>query len=107
MGVGGIRPLWSVLGEAIEGRFSFEARNYLFSFQSYVRFEEFFLFPALFKDLAPNVQALGLLVWTMFWGSFLKLRSVTGHFCELSLRPQVFFENFPFFFSKVEPVLLA
>ena len=40
----------------------------------------FFLFPALLKDLAPNVQAPGLLVSTMFWGSFWKLRSVTGHF---------------------------
>ena len=32
-GVGGIRPLEKVLGEALEGRFSFEARNYLFFFQ--------------------------------------------------------------------------
>ena len=48
-GVGGTRPLWNVLGEAIEGRFSFEARNYLFSFQSYVRFEEFFCFPRFSK----------------------------------------------------------
>ena len=70
VGVGGTRPLWNVFGEAIEGRFSFEARNYLFSFRSYVRFEEFFLFPALLKDLAPNVQALGRLVSTMIWGSF-------------------------------------
>ena len=69
-------------------------------------FRRVFLFPALFKDLAPNVQALGLLVWTMFWGSFWKLRSVTGHFCELWLRPQVFLE-FSFLFSKAEPVLLA
>ena len=44
-GVGGTRPLENVLGEALKGRFSFEARNYLFSFQSYVRFEEFFCFP--------------------------------------------------------------
>ena len=29
-----------------------------------------FLFPALLKDLAPNVQTLGLLVWTMFWALF-------------------------------------
>ena len=31
-----------------------------------------FLVPALLKDLAPNVQALELLVSTMFWGRFLK-----------------------------------
>ena len=47
-GVGGTRPLRNVLGEALEGRFSFEARN-LFSFQSYVRFEEFFCFPRFWK----------------------------------------------------------
>ena len=57
--VGGTRPLWNVLDEAIEGRFSFEARNYLFSFRSYVRFVEFFLFPALLKDLAPNFKLWG------------------------------------------------
>ena len=42
-GVGGTRPLWDVLGEALERRFSFEARNNFFSFQSYVRFKEFFV----------------------------------------------------------------
>ena len=42
-GVGGTRPLRNVLGEALEGRASFEARKYLFSFQSYVHFEEFFV----------------------------------------------------------------
>ena len=41
--MGGTRPLENVLGEALKGRFSFEARNYLFSFLSYVRFEEFFV----------------------------------------------------------------
>ena len=80
-GVGGTRPLEKVLREALEGRFSFEARNYLFSFQRYVRFEEF-LFPALLKDLVPNVQALGLLVWTIsvFLKTPLRHRSF---FCEL------------------------
>ena len=67
-GVGGTRPLENVLGEALKGRFSFEARNYLFSFQSYVRFEEFFVSRAL-KYLAPNFQALGLLVSTVSWRS--------------------------------------
>ena len=63
-------------------------------------FRRFFCFPALLKDLAPKVQALGLLVSTMFWGSFWKLRSVTGHFCELLQRPQVFLENFLSFFQS-------
>ena len=43
MGVEGARPLRNVLGEALRGRFSFEARNYLFSFPSYAHFEEFFV----------------------------------------------------------------
>ena len=47
--VGRTRPLENVLGEALKGRFSFETRNYLFSFQSYVRFEEFFCFPRFWK----------------------------------------------------------
>ena len=38
-------PLEKLLDEALEGRFSFEARNYLFSFQRYDLFEEFFYFP--------------------------------------------------------------
>ena len=59
------------------------------------------LFPALLKDLAPNVQVLGLLVPTMSWRSFWKLHSVTGlFFCELRLRPRVFFENFLSFFQS-------
>ena len=102
-GVGGTRPLWNVLGEAIEGRFSFEAWNYLFSFQRYVRFEEFFLFPALLKDLAPNVQlrkAPELLVSTMFWGSFWKLRSATRHFLRTLTTTTSISWKFPFFFPK-------
>ena len=43
MDVGGARPLRNVLGEVLRGRFSFEAPNYLFSFPSYVHFEEFFV----------------------------------------------------------------
>ena len=43
MGVGGARPLRNVSGKVLRGRFSFEARNYLFSFPSYVHFEEFFV----------------------------------------------------------------
>ena len=65
----------------------------------------FFLFPARLKDLAPNVQALGLLVLTMSWRPLWKLCSVTRHFLELQLWPRVFWK-FSFFFSKAEPVLL-
>ena len=49
MGVGGARPLRNVLGETLRGRFSFEARNYLFPFPSYVHFEEFFVSRAFAK----------------------------------------------------------
>ena len=49
MGVGGTQSLRNVLGEALKGRFSFEARNYLFSFPSYVHFEEFFVSRAFVK----------------------------------------------------------
>ena len=48
-GVGGTRPLRNVLGEALLGRFSPEAQNNLFSFQSYVRFEEFFFVSRAFE----------------------------------------------------------
>ena len=44
-----------------------------------------FLFPALFKDLAPHVEALELSVSTMSWRSFRNLRSVTGHFFATSV----------------------
>ena len=39
--VEGTRPLQNVLGDALKGQVSLEARNYLFSFQSYVHFEEY------------------------------------------------------------------
>ena len=70
-------------------------------------FRRVFLFPALLKDLAPNVQALGLLVLTMFWGSFWKLRSVTRHFFANSDYDHKYFLKISFLFSKAEPVLLA
>ena len=93
------------------GRFSFEARKYLFSFQSYDRFEEFFFVSRAFENLAPNFQALRLLVSTMSWRFFLKtpLRH-RAFFCQLrrhGLRPQVFFLKISFLFSKTEPVVLA
>ena len=108
-GVGGTRPLENVLGEALKGRFSFEARNYLFSFQSYVRFEEFFCFPRFWK------------IWRqMFklWAGAFGFDDVLGALFENSARsPGTFLWTlttttsiswkFPFFFSKAEPVLLA
>ena len=68
-------------------------------------FRRVFLFPALLKDLAPNVQALGLLVPTMSWRSFCPLRSVTGHFFfansdYMDYDHKYFFEKFLSFFQN-------
>ena len=80
--------LWAWEGLGHSGMFwarlsrdDFRWKLEIISFPSGVMFvSKSFLFPALLKDLAPNFQALGLLVSAMFWGSFWKLRSVTGHF---------------------------
>ena len=106
VGVGGARPLRDVLGKALKGRFSFEARNYLFSFPSYVHFEEFFVSRAFVKFGAKRFSP-GAFGFDDVLELFLK--TVPGHWafsCELRLRPRVFFENFYSFF-KAEPVLLA
>ena len=102
-GVGGTRPLENVLGEALKGRFSFEARNYLFSFQSYVLFEEFFVSRA-FERFGAKLSSFGAFGFDDVLEVFLKapLRH-RAFFCELrlhGLRPQVFFWKFPFFFPK-------
>ena len=68
-GVGGTRPIRNVLGEALEGRFSFEARKYLFSIQSYVRLEEFFVSRA-FEKFGAKRSSSGALVSMMSWRSF-------------------------------------
>ena len=107
-GVGGTRPLENVLGEALKGRFSFEARNYLFSFQSYVRFEEFFVSRA-FERFGAKLSSSGAFGFDDVLEVFLKtpLRH-RAFFCKLrlhGLRPQVFF--WKFLFSKTEPMLLA
>ena len=60
-----------------------------------------FCFPALLKDLAPNVQALGLLASLMSWRSFWKLHSVTGQFCFANPDyDKEYFLKFFFFFPK-------
>ena len=57
-GMGGIQPLWNVLGEALTGRFSFEARNSLFSLQTYDHFEEFLVSRA-FVRLGAKLSSSG------------------------------------------------
>ena len=98
-GVGGTRPLWNVLGEAIEGRFSFEARNYLFSFQSYVRFEEFFVSRA-FERFGAKGSSSGAFGFDDVLGLLKTPLRHPAFFCELWLRPQVFLENFLSFFQS-------
>ena len=104
-GGGGTRPLRNVLGEALKGRFSFEARKYLFSFQSYVHFEEFFCFPRFCKIWRQTFE-----LWS-FWfrrclGAFFEnFASSQGIFCEPWIWPRDFFENF-FYFFKAELVSL-
>ena len=102
-GVGGIRPLEKVLGEVLEGRFSFEARNYLFSFQRYDLFEEFFVSRA-FEKFGAKRSSSGAFGFDDVLEVFLKtpLRH-RAFFCELRLRPRVIFENFLSF--SEEPVL--
>ena len=99
-GFGHSRKFWARLS-----RDDFRSKLEIISFLSRdMTFSKSFLIPALLKDLAPNVQALGLLVSTMSWRSFWKLRSVTGHFFANSdyhgLRPRVIFENFLSFFQR-------
>ena len=110
--VGGTRPLRNVLGEALEGRFSFEARNYLFSCQSYARFEEFFCFPCFWKIWRQMFKLWGFWFRRCLRGLFENSAPSLGTFCELQLRPQVFFGKFSFFSpkqspAKQSPVLLA
>ena len=93
-GVGEIRPLEKVLGAALEGRFSFKARNYLFSFQRYDLFEEFFVSHA-FERFDAKRSSSGAFGFDDVLEVFLKtpLRH-RAFFCELRLRPRVIFENF-------------
>ena len=56
-GVGGTRPLENVLGGAPKGRFSFEARKYLFSFPSYVHLEELFVSRAFLRFGAKRLSS--------------------------------------------------
>ena len=100
------RPLRNVLGKALRGRSSFEARNYLFSFPSYVHFEEFFVSSAFAKFGAKRSSPGGFGfddVLELFLKTALRHQAFSW---ELRLQPRVFYENF-FSFFEAEPVLLA
>ena len=79
----------------------FRSKLEIISFLSRVMFiSKSFLFPALLQNLAPNVRALALLVSTMSWSSFWKLRSVTRHFLANSDYDHEYLLKISFLFSK-------
>ena len=95
-GRGHFRMFWARLSGD-----DFRSKLEIISFLSRVMFiSKSFLFPALLQNLAPNVRALGLLVSTMSWSSFWKLRSVTRHFLANSDYDHEYFLKISFLFSK-------
>ena len=105
-GVGGTRPLRNVLGEALKGRFSFEVRKYLFSFQSYVHFEEFSVSRA-FVRFGAKRSSSGVLGFDDALELFLKTPlGLWAFFANPECDHEIFFENFLYFF-KAESVSLA
>ena len=101
MGVGGTQLLRNVLGEALKGRFSFEARNYRFSFPSYVHFEEFFVSRAFVKFGAKRSSPGAFGFDDHVLELFLKTaRHPWAFSCELDYDHEYFFSKFLFFFSK-------
>ena len=82
-------------------RDNFRSKLEIISFLSRVMsVSKSFLFPALLKDLAPNVQALGLLVSTMFWGSFENSAPSPAFFLRTLTATTSISWKFPFFFPK-------
>ena len=73
-----------------EGRFSFKARNDLFSFQSYVRFEEFYCFTRFWKIWRQTFKLLRFWFRRCLGGIFENFAPSPSILCELRLRPWVF-----------------
>ena len=100
--------LWAWEGLGHSGMFwarlsrdDFRWKLEIISFLSRVMFiSKSFLFPALLWNLAPNVRAMGLLVSTMSWSSFWKLRLVTRHFLANSDYDNEYFLKISILFSK-------
>ena len=90
VGVGGTRPLRNVLGEALKGRFSFEARNHLFSFPSYVHFEEFFVSHAFAKFERQTFEPWDFLFRRCLGDLFENCAPSLGIFWEFRLRHEYF-----------------
>ena len=99
VGVGGTRPLRVLGALGSQGTIFVRSSKNLFSFQSYVHFEEFFVSRAFVRFAAKRSSA-GAFGFDDVLELFLK--TPLGHrasFCELRLRTRVFFENY-FSFSK-------
>ena len=105
-GVGGTRPLRNVLGKALKGRFSLEARYV--SFLSWVMFIlKSFSVSRAFVRFGAKRSSSGAFGFDDVLKLFLKLRSVTGHlFANSDYDLELFFENYISFF-KAELVFLA
>ena len=97
--MGGTRPLENVLDEAPEGRFSFKARNYLFSFQSYVRFEEFYVSRA-FERFGAKRSSSGAFGFDDVLEVFLKTPLRHRAFFANSVYDHGYFLKILFFFPK-------
>ena len=100
VGVGGTRPLRNVLGEALKGRFSFEARNYIFSFPSYVHFEEFFCFPRFCKIWRQTFEPLGFWFRRCLGALFENCARSLGIFLRTPTTTTSIFWKFLFFFQS-------
>ena len=98
-GVGGTRPLRNALGEDLQERFSFEARKYLFSFHSYVHFEEFFVSCA-FVRFGTKRSSAGAFGFDDVLEVFLKLRSVIRQFCATFDYGLEYFSKITFLFQS-------
>ena len=104
-GRGRVSATSECFGRGSQGRFSFEARNYVFSFPSYVHFEEFFVSRA-FAKFGAKRSSPGAFGFDDVLELFLKTALRHWAFsCELRLRHE-YFLKFLFFF-QAEPVLLA
>ena len=101
VGVGGTRPLWECFGRGYRGTIFVRSSKLSLFFPELCPFRRVFLFPALLKDLAPNVSSSGAFGFDDVLGLILKtpLRH-WAFFCELLLRPQEFLENFLSFFQS-------
>ena len=97
-GLGHSGMFWARL--ALKGRFSFEAQNYLFSFQSYVRFEEFFCFPRFSKIWRQMFKLWGFWFGGCFGALFENSAPSPGIFANSDYDHKYFLKIFLSFFQS-------